>query len=108
MWRPLFVVMIHLNPREKQIICAMCVQDLNTGKHMAFALHIPEGSFKIYVSRLYRKLGWASGSGSHRMLALWGIAHRAELAIALPEILEETGPAVPHSRAPLWRPISIT
>lgn len=79
--------MIHLSPSQKRIIRAVCTQDQRSSKQMAFDLHLTEGTFRFYLSRIYGRLGWHYGS--QRMLALWGLAHREELGIELPRILEE-------------------
>lgn len=83
--------MIHLSPREKQIICALCVPDHKPLKQIAFDMGIYGPTLKVYISKLYLKLDWPSGS--HRMLVLYGIAHRDALGIALPEIVEAISPS---------------
>jgi hypothetical protein len=51
-------------------------------KEMAFHLGITLGTIKVYMSRIYNKLGWPGGT--LRQLTLWCIAHREQLGIALP------------------------
>lgn len=50
---------------------------------MAFAIGVTRGSFNVYQMRIYKKLGWKSGNAVR--LALWAMAHREELQIAIPE-----------------------
>ncbi len=71
-----------LTPREMSILCILVRPEHSGGKQIAHALGITEGTLRVYMGNVYRKLGWAGGSA--RKLVLWSIAHREQLGIELP------------------------
>ncbi len=77
--------MTSLTQTEVRICRAICVPDGRIPKQMATDFGLTHESMKVYLHRIYEKLGW-SGAGSMRMLVLWSLAHRAELGIDLPGV----------------------
>lgn len=69
-------------PRELSVIRAFCVPDQKGSKEIAADLGLSYSTIKVYISRIYQKLGWFGGT--QRMLVLWALAHRDELGINLP------------------------
>jgi DNA-binding CsgD family transcriptional regulator len=67
---------------QVKILQALARPDLRTYKEIAYELGITYGTVKVYVSKIYHKLGWPGGSD--RELLLWAIAHRQKLGIELP------------------------
>jgi two-component system, NarL family, nitrate/nitrite response regulator NarL len=64
-----------LTPREREIVASLC--EGNSNKMIARALNIAEGTVKVHLVNIYRKLG---------------IVRRTRL-IALSHIIETTQPA---------------
>jgi DNA-binding NarL/FixJ family response regulator len=65
----------HLTLREKQIIDLVNQAKLN--KEIAYDLHLSEGTIKVYLSQVFRKLGVRN----RLELALWSFGHQAECSL---------------------------
>jgi DNA-binding NarL/FixJ family response regulator len=72
----------YFRKHEVSILRSMLDPTTPTAKQIAEALHIKQGTLKVYISRMQDKLGWRSGS--MRLLTLWVVAHAAELGAPLP------------------------
>lgn len=68
---------IDLTPREQDLIAALFRTDIDGSAQIAEALHISVGTVKVYLSRLYDKLGFPSGS--QRLVVLWVMQNAPEL-----------------------------
>jgi DNA-binding NarL/FixJ family response regulator len=78
---------IALTRREGQLV-ALLAQGLKN-KEIAFSLQIAEGTVKVYLSRLFRKLG----VGDRFELALYGLKN---LAMDYPSLVDRYGPGLPE------------
>ena len=63
----------HFTPRDLSILAVMPNPLLHGAKQMAFVLGITEGSLKVYLTRIYDKLGWRYGTV--RLLTIWAMTH---------------------------------
>ena len=81
-----------LTPREISIVRALLNPQITVMKEMAFGLGITANTLKLYMCKIYQKLGWPGGSV--RMLTLWAIAHYEQLGVSLPT--QEQFPKVPQ------------
>lgn len=73
----------NLTPRQYTILEASLDPRYWTAEDMASGLGLTKGTMKVYLSRLYDRLGW-EGRGSTRQLALWAVAHASQLELTLP------------------------
>jgi DNA-binding CsgD family transcriptional regulator len=64
-----------LTLREKQVIALVTQAKLN--KEIAYDLHLSEGTIKVYLSQVFRKLGVRN----RLELALWSFGHQAECSL---------------------------
>jgi len=62
-----------LGPREKQIVGLVCQAKAN--KEIAFDLHLSEGTIKVYLASIFKKLGVQNRT----QLALWAIMNEMPL-----------------------------
>jgi DNA-binding NarL/FixJ family response regulator len=82
---------IALTRREGQLV-ALLAQGLRN-KEIAFSLQIGEGTVKVYLSRLFRKLGVSD----RFELALYGLKN---LAMDYPSLVHRYGPNLPERMEP--------
>ena len=80
-----------LTPREIAIIRALCNPAAGNHKQIAFDLGLTYGTLKLYLSHVYRKLGWRFGACDR--LVLFAMAHREQLGIPLPTAEQFQGEA---------------
>lgn len=69
----------HFTARDLSILAALPNPLLHAGKQMAFALGLTEGSLKVYLRRIYMKLGWHYGTV--RLLTIWAMTHEHALPV---------------------------
>ena len=76
---------LKFTPREQSILRVMANPHLRGAADMARDLGLSESTFKVYMSRLYEKIGLGTpGSqrpASQRLLVLWIVKHRPELLL---------------------------
>ncbi len=73
-----------LAPHEVKIVSLLALG--HKDREIATQLHLTEGTVKVYVAHLYRKLGFVKTWGNHRIrLVLWWLENeRAKSSSASP------------------------
>ncbi len=73
-----------LTKRELDLLQTLIDPNGWSNKQIAFAMGISEGTIKVYMSKVFKKLGW-HGTGSARKLIVWTFMNAEKLGIKLPK-----------------------
>lgn len=73
-----------LTPRELSILRGLIDPKIILMKDLAYSLHLSHATLKVYISRIYRKIGWTGGT--LRLLTLWVLARRESLGVEIPTL----------------------
>ena len=77
---------MHLTLREKQVVDLVSKSKMN--KEVAYDLHLSEGTIKVFLTKIFRKLGVRNRTE----LAIWSLGHQA--ACSLTASRNQPGPVV--------------
>lgn len=83
-----------LSPREKQIVRLVCVAKLN--KEIAYELCLSEGTVKVYLSVIFKKLRIQNRT----QLAIWAAAHEQARTLASDVVQSGEYPHLSEPRRP--------